>query len=103
MAKDVEAEDLKLVNPEWIVMDMNIAPLEAIDELGHVIECLKSNWGVKFALKRGLLTIKLNDWKFVESIPLYMRRLREKGFTNMVAMQLCSNRQEFFVYADFLK
>jgi 23S rRNA (cytidine2498-2'-O)-methyltransferase len=101
MAKDVSEADLNSVNPEWIVMDMNIAPLEAIDELAHVIRCLKKNLGRSLSLRLGLLTIKLNDWKFAESIPLYMKRLEEIGFHNMVAIHLGSNRQEYFVYADF--
>lgn len=101
MAKDITASDLRSVNPEWIVMDMNIAPLEAIDELGHVISLLDQNFGSSLKLNRGFLTIKLNDWKFADSIPLYMKRLSELGFHNAVATQLCSNRQEFFVSADF--
>lgn len=101
MAQQVTTTDLKTINPDWIVMDMNIAPLEAIDELGHVIQCLKKNFGKTLLLNRGFLTIKLNDWKFAENIPLYLRRLEELGFYDMIATQLCSNRQEFFVYASF--
>ena len=99
IAKVVTAEDLRNINPDWIVMDMNIAPLEAIDELAHVIQMLRKNWAKSLKIKHGFLTIKLNDWKFSASIPLYMKRLHECGFRDMVAMQMVSNRQEFFVYA----
>jgi len=100
MAKVVTPSDLQQ-NPDWIVMDMNIAPLEAIDELSHVIQCLKRNFGKTLALKRGFLTIKLNDWRFADSIPLYLRRLEAIGFRDLMPTQLCSNRQEFFVCAYF--
>jgi len=99
-ANQVQAMELKLVNPEWIVIDMNIAPLEALDELSHVINCLRRNFDRKLLLKRGFLTIKLNDWKFADSIPLYLARIQEMGFRNLTATQLASNRQEFFVMAN---
>ncbi len=91
--------DLKNFNPDWIVMDMNIAPLEALDELAHVVSILRKNFGKTLLLSKGLLTIKLNDWKFAESIPLYLRRLEQIGFRDLHATQLCTNRQEFFVMA----
>ena len=99
IAKVVTADDLKNINPNWIVMDMNIAPLEAIDELSHVIQTLRKVWKQSLHLQRGFLTIKLNDWKFATSIPLYLKRLHECGFRDMTALQLASNRQEFLVYA----
>jgi 23S rRNA (cytidine2498-2'-O)-methyltransferase len=101
-ARDTNASDLKGKNPDWIVMDMNIAPLEAIDELNHVVTLLRKGNGTKLKLSKGFLTIKLNDWKFASSIPLYLKRLEEIGFRKLQPIQLWSNRQEFFVYAgDF--
>lgn len=47
--------------------------------------------------------MKLNDWKFAGSIPLYLKRVAELGFVELAAVQLCSNRQEFFVYAGGFK
>jgi hypothetical protein len=96
---DVVREDLSSCNPEWLVMDMNIAPLEALDELARVVSLLKAVHGKKLCLSRGFFTIKLNDWKFATYIPLYMRRLGQIGFRSLRATQLCSNRQEFFIYA----
>ncbi len=100
LAGEVNAQELKHCNPRWIVMDMNIAPLEALDELSHVLTCLRKNHGRNLKLETGLLTLKLNDWKFSGSIPLYMKRLEECGFKNLFAKQLVHNRQEFFVYAQ---
>jgi 23S rRNA (cytidine2498-2'-O)-methyltransferase len=103
IAAAVTPEDLKNTNPDWIVMDMNIAPLEAIDELVNVLLCLRKNFGDQLKIKQGFLTLKLNDWKFAESIPLYLRRLEEAGFQQMIATQLNSNRQEFLVVAKSFK
>jgi 23S rRNA (cytidine2498-2'-O)-methyltransferase len=102
-ARDVIQPDLKSVNPDWLVMDMNIAPLEALDELNHVVTLLKKIHGPKLKLSQGFLTIKLNDWKFASSIPLYLKRLESIGFKGLHPIQLWSNRQEFFVYASGFK
>lgn len=100
LARQVTLGDVKDFNPDWIVMDMSIAPLEALDELAHVIELLKTSHGSSLAIAKGLLTLKLNDWKFAEMIPLYLKRISEMGFADLKPTQLCSNRQEFFVLAD---
>ncbi len=99
MAKQIIPADLKAMNPDWLVMDMNIAPLEAIDEMGIVLKALRKAHDRNLFLKYGFLTLKLNDWKFAESIPLYMKRIQELGFEELYPMQLASNRQEFFVFA----
>ncbi len=98
-AKTVQKEDFRGWNPEWLVLDMNLAPLEALDEVGHVLRLLREMHGSRLALQSGFLTVKLNDWKFAASIPLYLRRIEELGFRELAAVQLCSNRQEFFVHA----
>ncbi len=98
-AKTLVDQDLKSVNPEWLVLDINLAPLEALDETAHVVRLLREIHGRKLKLKTGLITLKLNDWKFADRIPLYLRRVTELGFLELAAVQLCSNRQEFFVFA----
>jgi 23S rRNA (cytidine2498-2'-O)-methyltransferase len=102
-AKEVKPEDLRGVNPALIVLDMNLAPLETLDELEHVVRTLRLLHGKRLALTCGLLTIKLNDWRFANHVPLYLKRIRELGFEELTARQLCSNRQEFFVYANGFK
>lgn len=99
MAKQVTLRDVKDFNPDWVVMDMGIAPLEALDELAHVIQVLQTSHGAALAIDKGLLTLKLNDWRFAEMIPLYLKRISEMGFAELTPVQLCSNRQEFFVMA----
>jgi len=100
MAIQVTEAELKAVNPEWVVMDMNIAPLEALDELAHIVNILRKNHGRTLLLRKGFLTLKLNDWKFADSIPLYLARIQEIGFKNLTVTQLVTNRQEFFVMAN---
>jgi hypothetical protein len=80
-------------------MDMNIAPHEALDQLESVFKLLRKNFGPKLKIRHGLITLKLNDWKFAENVPSYVRRLKELGFKELTLTQLASNRQEFFVFA----
>ncbi len=98
-ARYVTADDLRSCNPDILVMDMSIPPADALSELAHVLNVLRALYGKELRLRCGLLTLKLNDWKFSESIPQYLKRLEQLGFKDLQALQLASNRQEFFVYA----
>ncbi|MBN2715933.1 MAG: hypothetical protein JXX14_08755 [Deltaproteobacteria bacterium] len=98
-ARFISADDLRDCNPDWLVVDMSIAPLEALDELAHVVALLKKVHGTRLRLRNGFLTIKLNDWRFASSISLYLRRIQGLGFRDLCPFQLSSNRQEFFVWA----
>ncbi len=98
-ARFVDEADLRLCNPDWLVMDMSIAPLEALDELAHVMGLLRKVHGAGMKLRHGFLTLKLNDRSFASSIPLYLKRVERLGFRELRALQLCANRQEFFVWA----
>ncbi len=99
-ARYLTADDMHNVNPEWLVMDMSIAPLEALAELSHVVALIRNIFGKETKLAQGFLTIKLNDWKFAADIPSYLNRLEKIGFHDLHPIQLCSNRQEFFVWAS---
>lgn len=98
-ARFATAEDLGKINPDWIVMDMSIPPADALGELAHVIHTLRGLYGKKLNIRRGFLTIKLNDWKYAAEIPEYLKRLGQIGFENLSVFQLANNRQEFFVYS----
>ena len=91
--------DLAKCNPDWLVMDMSIAPEDALSELGHVVSVLRGLQGKGLKIRAGFLTIKLNDWKYAADIPRYLARLGKIGFEDLHPVQLASNRQEFFVYA----
>lgn len=98
-ARRVSAEDLRGADPEYLVMDMGIAPLEALDELAHVVSLLRARRDRLLRLSKGFLTIKLNDRDFASFIPLYLDRLVRIGFRQLSPRQLAYNRQEFFVMA----
>lgn len=102
-ARNVTLTDLEAVNPDWIVVDMSIAPHEALDELDRVMTLLKKNFGPSLKIRCGFLTLKLNSWKFADGISAYLKRLKEMGFRDLVPLQLATNRQEFFVMARGFK
>lgn len=99
-ARYLVADDLRNINPDWLVMDMSIAPLEALAELSHVVTLLRHVFRSELRLSQGFLTIKLNVWKYASEIPDYLDRLEQIGFHDLHPIQLCSNRQEFFVWAS---
>jgi len=98
-ARFVTADDVRGCNPEWVVMDMSIAPNDALGELQHVVAHLRALHGKTLRVKRGFITLKLTDWKYAAEIPQYLKRLEKLGFRDLRPIQLAVNRQEFFVYA----
>jgi 23S rRNA (cytidine2498-2'-O)-methyltransferase len=99
-ARYATPDDLRKVNPDWLVMDMSIPPRDALAELSHVIQTLRGLYGKELKIRQGFLTIKLNDWKYAGEIADYLARLEKIGFHDLHPTQLCSNRQEFFVFAE---
>jgi 23S rRNA (cytidine2498-2'-O)-methyltransferase len=98
-ARYLVAQDLRNSDPDWIVMDMNIAPTEALAELSHVLGLLSSDRTKKHKIRHGFFTLKLNDWEYARDIPLYLGRIGQLGFRDLRALQLCHNRREIFVWA----
>jgi 23S rRNA (cytidine2498-2'-O)-methyltransferase len=99
-ARYVTENDLRSCNPDILVMDMSIPPVDALAELAHVISVLRTLYGKELKIRQGFFTIKLNDWKLASGIPQYLKRLSHIGFHDLHPVQLCSNRQEFFVWAE---
>ena len=99
-ARYVTADDLRSCNPDLLVMDMSIPPVDALAELAHVISVLRTLYGKDLKIRQGFFTLKLNDWKLASEIPQYLKRLGQIGFRDLHPVQLCSNRQEFFVWAE---
>ena len=98
-ARFATADELKGCNPDWLVMDMSIAPTDALGELVHVVGILRALFGRELKIRKAFLTLKLNDWNYAADIPGYLKRLEQAGFQDLKPIQLASNRQEFFVYA----
>ncbi len=77
----------------WFIADMNVAPNYTLDAFEELV--LRPDIAA-----RGLLfTLKFFDWKFAESIPEYIHRIKSWGFNKVKARQLCYNRQEIMVAA----
>lgn len=77
----------------WIVLDMNVQPsisLYAVDRFATSTR--KSLYGL-------ILTVKLNQWKLADEIPLYLEHVRSMGMMEVRATQLSQNRQEICIYA----
>lgn len=102
-ARFVTPADLQNTNPDILVMDMSIAPNDALIELSHIITLLRSQFGKSLKLRQGFLTLKLNDWKYATEIPVYLKKLEQIGFHGLHPIQLSSNRQEFFVWSSRFK
>ena len=81
---------------EWLLLDMNVAPETAFLTLDEWLPALIGE--KEGTLKGVVLTIKLNDWRLADEIPMYLERLRAAGLTRLRARQLSSNKREFCVY-----
>jgi 23S rRNA (cytidine2498-2'-O)-methyltransferase len=73
---------------DWLVVDMNLAPQVVLHELGRLMPPLKKS------LRAAVVTLKLNDWAFVEELPKLVARVRELGFGEVALRHLPSNRRE---------
>ncbi len=94
---NIEGHDLDVFDapPEWILLDMNVAPNTALNSIDHILSVIR-----RPERTQGLiLTLKLNDWSYVSEIRFYLNRIYDYGFTDIVAKQLTTNRQEFCVVA----
>jgi hypothetical protein len=77
---------------DWLLVDMNVEPrvsLFAVDRLAT---------RMRDTLSGVVLTIKLNQWRMAEEIPLMLEHVRAMGMARAVAAQLSSNRQEILIY-----
>ena len=87
-----EAKQSWFRDARWITADMNVAPNYTLDVLEEVI--------TKTPSVRGLLfTLKLIRWGLVDTLPMWLGRIRAWGFSDVRAKQLVFNRQEIMVIA----
>lgn len=77
----------------WVAVDMNVKPPILILELKKLVPKLKDVRGL-------FLTLKMPDVKSYEEIPQYLKQIKKLGFTKIKPIQLVSNKQEIFVYAE---
>jgi len=73
---------------DWLLVDMNLAPQVAVHEVARLMPHLIKH------LRGAILTLKLNDWAFVDELPRLTARIAELGLPNIHLRHLPSNRRE---------
>lgn len=78
---------------DWLLSDMNVEP-------ALTLAAIKKLLGPFQLRPKGLiLTMKLNDWSLVKSVPAWLKQIKALGYDKIMSKQLFHNRQEFMVYA----
>jgi len=78
---------------DWLLVDVNLAPQVALHEVARLMPRLRPT------LKGAVITLKLNDFAFVDALPALIKRIEEFGFTSVRMRHLPSNRREICVVA----
>jgi 23S rRNA (cytidine2498-2'-O)-methyltransferase len=78
---------------DWLLVDVNLAPQVALHEIARLMPHLKSS------LRGAVITLKLNDWSFVDELPVLVDRIRQLGFAEVALRHLPSNRREICAVA----
>ncbi|MEO6774752.1 MAG: SAM-dependent methyltransferase [Kofleriaceae bacterium] len=78
---------------DWLLLDVNLAPQVALHEVARLMPRLKPR------LRGAVLTLKLNDWRFVDELPRLRERVIAMGFRDVQMRHLPSNRREICVVA----
>ncbi len=80
--------------PKLLVVDINQRPNAAISGVERIIET------TRFTLRQALFTLKLGDWKHVDELGHWRRRLERNLQMTTTATQLPANRQELCVFCQ---
>jgi 23S rRNA (cytidine2498-2'-O)-methyltransferase len=76
---------------DWLLVDVNLAPQVALHEVARLAPPLQRT------LAGAVLTLKLNDWAFVDELPAFAERIREifgGALPDVRLRHLPSNRRE---------
>jgi 23S rRNA (cytidine2498-2'-O)-methyltransferase len=73
---------------DWLLVDVNLAPQVALHEVARLMPRLKKT------LRGAVITLKLNDWKFVDELPALVTRIQQLGLPRVRLRHLPSNRRE---------
>lgn len=79
---------------QWIALDVHLAPPVALRYLRKIVAARRRS------LLGVLVTLKLNDWKWIDDVPRWVEEIRAMGLETVRARQLATNRQEVFVYGE---
>ncbi len=78
---------------DWLLLDVNLAPQVALHEIARLMPRLRDT------LRGAVLTLKLNDWSFVDELPTLVERIHQFGFADVRLRHLPSNRREICAIA----
>jgi len=73
---------------DWLLVDVNLAPQVALHEIARLMPPLKKT------LRGAVITLKLNDWAFVDELGTLAERIAAFGFHDVRMRHLPSNRRE---------
>lgn len=73
---------------DWLLVDVNLAPQVALHEISRLMPKLRPT------LQGAVITLKMNDWKFVDELPRLIARIGELGLPDVRLRHLPSNRRE---------
>lgn len=90
LAKKVGAVRWEELPPrvDWLLVDVNLAPQVALHEIARLMPRLLPG------LRGAVITLKLNDWTFVDELPALVERIRQLGLPDVRLRHLPSNRRE---------
>lgn len=78
---------------DWLLLDVNLAPQVALHEIARLMPKLRDT------VRGAVLTLKLNDWSFVDELPKLVDRIHQLGFADVRLRHLPSNRREICAIA----
>jgi 23S rRNA (cytidine2498-2'-O)-methyltransferase len=76
---------------DWLLCDVHLAPQVALRGVRKIVRMVRGS------LRGVVLTLKLNDWAFVERVDDFVAQVRELGVPAARARQLASHRQELVI------
>jgi 23S rRNA (cytidine2498-2'-O)-methyltransferase len=79
---------------DWLLVDVNLAPQVALHEVARLMPRLKRT------LRGAVITLKLNDWAFVDELPALVARIEQMGLGRVQVRHLPSNRREVCAVAQ---
>ena len=79
---------------DWLLVDMNLAPQVALHEVSRLMPALKKT------LRGAVITLKLNNWGFVDELPALTARIANMGLPRVQLRHLPSNRREVCAVAQ---
>jgi hypothetical protein len=77
-----------------LLVDVNLAPQVALHEIARLMPRLKKT------LRGAVITLKLNDWTFVDELPALRERIVQLGLPRVQMRHLPSNRREVCAVAQ---